>query len=208
MAGSGVRLIVSGKRPLRGRPRLLALLLTSLLVLPIAIPIGTAASTLQVASDDFGVIAALEDALQERDGSADAPDVEMMAMANITSIESKVRTVDQSDPLNEVDAGRTKVSLRNSTAPAPTHPRPYQMLMNQDTQPENFPDNLIDTLFELPDDFSDPLAIGINSYVLYLNYTSRFGGPQYEAWDYGSFTGDLFAFGEDFRPFETAIDID
>lgn len=208
MAASEVRLIVSGKRPLRGRPRLLAVLLTTLLLLPVAIPIGTAASTLQVASDDFGVIAALENALQERDGSADAPDVEVMAMANITSIESKVRAVDQSDPLNEIDSGRTKVSLRNTTAPAPTHPRPYQMLLNPDTQPENFPDNLIDTLFELPDDFSDPLAIGINSYVLYLNYTSRFGGPQYEAWDYGSFTGDLLAFGEDFRPFETAIDID
>ncbi|MCS5536631.1 MAG: hypothetical protein NZ770_00860, partial [Candidatus Poseidoniaceae archaeon] len=186
----------------------LAVLLITLFLLPIAIPIGTAASTLQVASDDFGVIAALENALQERDGSADAPDVEVMAMANITSIESKVRAVDQSDPLNEIDSGRTKVSLRNTTAPAPTHPRPYQMLLNPDTQPENFPDNLIDTLFELPDDFSDPLAIGINSYVLYLNYTSRFGGPQYEAWDYGSFTGDLLAFGEDFRPFETAIDID
>ena len=207
MEGSGVRLIVSGSRPLRGRGKHLALLLVLILLMPILTPFGGAASTLQVASDDFGVLAALDDALQDREGSADAPEVEVMALANITNMESKVRPITDADPLDEVDVGRSKVSLRNTTAPPVNHPRPYQMLMDSSTHPESFPDNLIDTLFELPDDFNDPLAIGLNSYVLYLNYTSR-TGHQHEAWDYGSFTGDIIAFGDDFRPFENAIDID
>ena len=202
-----MRLVVSGSRPLRGRGKHLALLLALVLLLPILTPFGGAASTLQVASDDFGVIAALDDALQNREGSADAPEVEVMALTNISNMESKIRPISSTDPLDGVEEGRSKISLRNSTAPPVNHPRPYQMLLDSSTHPESFPDNLIDTLFEIPDDFSDPLAIGLNSYVLYLNYTSR-TGHQREAWDYGSFTGDIIAFGEDFRPFENAIDID
>ena len=208
MTAPNVRLVVAGQRPLRGRTRQVALLFTIILLIPVVIPVGMAASTLQVASDDFGVLAALDSALQQRAGDADSPEIEVMAMANMSDVAANMRQINSNDPLSDVDEGRTKVSMRNTTAPAPDHPRPYQLLMDTETQPPGFPDNLIDTLFELPDDFDDPLAIGLNSYVLYLNYTSRFSGPQYEAWDYGSFTGDIIAFGDDFRPFENSMDID
>jgi len=208
MTVPNVRLVVAGQRPLRGRTRQVALLFVVILLIPVVLPVGMAASTLQVASDDFGVLAALNSALEQRAGDADSPEIGVMAMANMSDVEANMRQINSNDPLSEVEEGRTKVSMRNTTAPAPEHPKPYELLMDTETQPPGFPDNLIDTLFELPDDFDDPLAIGLNSYVLYLNYTSRFGGPQYEAWDYGSFTGDLIAFGDDFRPFVNSMDID
>ena len=48
---------------------------------------------------------------------------------------------------------------------------------------------------------------GINTYALYINFSSRDNGPQYEAWDYGTFTGELFV-DSDLVLFENYIDID
>ena len=74
-------------------------------------------------------------------------------------------------------------------------------------QKDGWPNNLLDTLFELPPSFSDPLAFGANTYSLYVNYTARNNGPQHEAWEYGTFTGDILSF-EGAGLFENAIDID
>ena len=126
MTAPNVRLVVAGQRPLRGRTRQVALLFVVILLIPVVSPVGMAASTLQVASDDFGVLAALDSALQQRAGDADSPEVEVMAMANMSDVEANMRQINSNDPLSEVDEGRTKVSMRNTTAPAPVHPTPYQ----------------------------------------------------------------------------------
>ena len=80
--------------------------------------------------------------------------------------------------------------------------------MDTSTQPEGWPNNLVQTLFSLESwDITDPLAVGINTYALYINFSSRNNGPQYEAWEYGTFTGELFV-GTDLVLFENYIDID
>ena len=81
------------------------------------------------------------------------------------------------------------------------------MCIRDSSHPEGWPNNLLDTLFELPPTITDPLAIGANTYSLYVNYTARNDGPQYEAWDYGTFTGDILSF-EGAGLFENAVDID
>jgi len=135
MTAPNVRLVVAGQRPLRGRTRQVALLFVVILLIPVVLPVGMAASTLQVASDDFGVLAALNSALEQRAGDADSPEIGVMAMANMRDVEASMRKINSNDPLSEVDEGRTKVSMRNTTAPAPDHPRPYQLLMDTETQP-------------------------------------------------------------------------
>ena len=42
---------------------------------------------------------------------------------------------------------------------------------------------------------------------MYINFSSRDNGPQYETWEYGTFTGELFV-GNNLVLFENYIDID
>jgi hypothetical protein len=54
---------------------------------------------------------------------------------------------------------------------------------------------------------TDPLAIGINTYAIYLNFSSKNDGPSYESWTSGTFTGDIQV-GADLNLFDNYIDID
>ena len=112
MTVPNVRLVVAGQRPLRGRTRQVALLFVVILLIPVVLPVGMAASTLQVASDDFGVLAALNSALEQRAGDADSPEIGVMAMANMSDVEANMRQINSNDPLSEVEEGRTKVSMK------------------------------------------------------------------------------------------------
>ncbi|DAC14555.1 MAG TPA: hypothetical protein D7H86_02700, partial [Candidatus Poseidoniales archaeon] len=80
------------------------------------------------------------------------------------------------------------------------------MLTNTSTQPPDWPDDLLDTLFSPPPSFDDPLAIGANTYALYLNFSSRNDGPSSEHWSYGTFTGELISINP--SPLMNRIDID
>ncbi|MEC8589814.1 MAG: hypothetical protein VXY35_06645, partial [Candidatus Thermoplasmatota archaeon] len=101
-----------------------------------------------------------------------------------------------------------QAELRDTSPFEPDHPRPYEVLLDTSTQPEGWPNNLVQTLFSLESwDITDPLAVGINTYALYINFSSRDNGPQYETWEYGTFTGELFV-GTDLVLFENYIDID
>lgn len=204
--GEHVRVLVAGLKPADTRPIRLGIIMMILFIAPTFSPLASAGS-LQVASDDFGVLSALDKVLNERAGAADDSDVGLMATGSLSGVEASLRDSGPSDPLEEVNTQMAKIALRDTSPPSPDHPRPYELLLNEDTQPPNFPSNLLDTLFGLPPDLSDPLAIGINSYVLYVNYSARGNGPQYEAWDSGTFTGDLITLSGS-TPFENSIDLD
>ena len=40
-------------------------------------------------------------------------------------------------------------------------------------------------------EITDPLAVGINTYAIYLNFGTKNDGPSYETWTSGTFTGDI-----------------
>ena len=76
------------------------------------------------------------------------------------------------------------------------------------THPEAWPYNLWETLFSIDNlGLDNILGIGINTYAIYVNFSSRNNGPSYEAWDQGTFTGELLV-GTDLVLFENYIDID
>ena len=76
------------------------------------------------------------------------------------------------------------------------------------THPEAWPYNLWETLFSIDNlGLDNLLGIGINTYAIYVNFSSRNNGPSYEAWDQGTFTGELLV-GTDLVLFENYIDID
>ena len=56
-------------------------------------------------------------------------------------------------------------------------------------------------------EITDPLAIGINTYAIYLNFSTKNDGPSYETWTSGTFTGDITV-GADLNLFDNYIDID
>ncbi|HIA39737.1 MAG TPA: hypothetical protein EYN88_02455, partial [Candidatus Poseidoniales archaeon] len=167
------------------------MLLTLLLLAPLASPLA-GADNLKVATSDFGVLGLLDEVLSLRGNAADGPEATLLATGVLSGVESSLRESSVSDPISEVNTQLTKVELRNSTAPLTDHPRPYDLLLDPETQPPGFPSNLVDTMFGIenwdPLGGGDLLAIGINSYVIYVNFTSRNNGPQYENWTVGTFT--------------------
>lgn len=204
--GEHIRVLVAGVKPADVRPMRLGVIMMILFIAPTFSPLASA-GTLQVASDDFGVLSALDKVLNERANAADDDEVGLMATGSLAGVEAGLRDSGSSDPLAEVNTQMAKIGLRDTTPPDPEHPRPYELLLDEDTQPPGFPTNLLDSLFGLPPDLSDPLAFGANSYVLYVNYSARGNGPQYEAWDSGTFTGDLITLSGS-TPFENRIDLD
>ncbi|MBP04846.1 MAG: hypothetical protein CMA72_08710 [Euryarchaeota archaeon] len=80
--------------------------------------------------------------------------------------------------------------------------------MDASTQPDGWPYNLFETLFSVSSlGLDNPLGIGINTYAVYVNFTSRDNGPSHEAWVEGTFTGELLV-GTDIVLFNNYIDID
>ena len=205
-----VRILYAGFAPRQTRPVRLGLVLVLLMLAPIAMPMA-GADNLKVATTDFGVLGLLDEVLSERGQAADGPEAELLATGALSGVEASLRPSDAGDPISAVNTQMSKVSLRDSAPPEPSHPRPYDLLLDPDTQPPGFPANLVDTMFGIdnwdPLAGGDLLAIGINSYVIYVNFTSRNNGPQYENWTIGTFTGNLLSF-TDFQPFENSIDLD
>ncbi len=209
-SSQSVRLVYAGFLPVKPRPIRLGLLLTLLLMAPLASPLA-GADSLKVATSDFGVLGLLHEVLSQRGNAADGPEATLLATGALTGVESSLRVSTATDPISQVNTQLTKVELRDSAAPEADHPRPYELLLDPETQPPGFPANLVDTMFGIenwdPLGGGDLLAIGINTYVIYVNFTSRNNGPQYENWTVGTFTGNLLSF-TDFQPFENRIDLD
>ena len=203
MSESGVRLLHRGvPQPLDSSK--VAIMLVIVMLLPIFSPVSADES---VGRDDFGVLEAMANALIEERDSGEDDIARNSAEGVLSALEARGREIADGDALLATDGVIGDITMRETEPLTPSHPRPYVYLTDPDSHPDGWPNNLLDTLFELPPGFNDPLAFGANTYSLYVNYTARNNGPQYEAWDYGTFTGDVLSF-EDTGLFENAIDLD
>ncbi len=203
MSSEGVRLLHRGvPSPIDSRK--VAILLVLVMILPILNPVS---ANDVAARNDFGVLEEMANALAEQRDSGEAELANTEAEAVLAALQSRGREIGNGDALLATDGHLGDIVMRDTSPLEPSHPRPYVYLVDPDSHPDGWPNNLLDTLFELPPDITDPLAFGINTYSVYVNYTARNDGPQHEAWEYGTFTGDIISF-EGAGLFENAIDID
>ncbi|RPG76557.1 MAG: hypothetical protein CBE08_002270 [Euryarchaeota archaeon TMED248] len=182
-----------------------AVFLVLLMFVSVAQPVTADSS---ISRDDFDVLDALMETLNMRKENGEAEIANSLAESALSAVDAAARPVGDDDPLTVANKFLDNVSMRDSSAYEVDHPRPYEFLMDRSTQPEGFPDNLFDTLFSTAAlGNGDILAIGINTYAVYVNFTSRNNGPSYEAWERGTFTGELIVDGQ-IALFDNYIDID
>ena len=205
MVESQPRLIRVGL-PQGSDPRRIAVAMVLLMFISLAQPVG---ADLSVSRNDFGVLDELDEILSKRTDNGEAIVAAQGAADALNAVDLAQRPVDSSDPLSQASGYLDSLELRDSSPFVADHPRPYEFLMDASTQPDGWPYNLFETLFSVESlGLTDPLAIGINTYAVYVNFTSRPGGPSHEAWVEGTFTGDILA-GTEFVPlFKNRIDID
>ena len=203
MVEQAIRLVRPGlHRPKRQR---LALFLVLVMLIPLFQPVQADVS---VEQDDFGLMEKLSDFMERQEMSDDILVATGSSTSSLGLVEAAKRESREGDPLNDSTQYLSDAQLRDTSPPAVDHPRPYEILLDTNTQPEGWPNNLVETLFSLESfSITDPLAVGINTYALYINFSSRDNGPQYETWEYGTFTGELFV-GNNLVLFENYIDID
>ena len=204
MDGGALRLVRPGL-PQSGDPRKSAIFLILLMLVSISYPVTADSS---ISRDDFDVIDALMETLQERTQGGE-PDVALnAAQGALSQVDANARGITGTDPLAVSNSFLDGITMRDSASFDPEHPRPYEFLMDASTQPDGFPNNLFETLFSVNNlGLDNILAIGINTYAVYVNFTSRDNGPSYEAWAQGTFTGELFVDGQ-LVLFANYIDID
>ena len=188
MVEEAIRLVRPGlHQPKRGR---LAAFLVVVLLVPIFQPVQ---ADISVERDDFGLMEKLSDLMELQESSDDAVIAAGSSASSLALVEAAKRESREGDPLNDATEYLSQAQLRDTSPSEPNHPRPYEILLDTNTQPEGWPNNLVQTLFSLDSwDITDPLAVGINTYALYINFSSRDNGPKYETWEYGTFTGELF----------------
>ena len=199
-----LRLVMPGL-PQSGDPRKPAIFLILLMLVAISNPVAADTS---ISRDDFDVIDALMETLADRTQGGE-PDVAInAAQGALAQVDANARGITETDPLAVSNSFLDNITMRDSSSFEPDHPRPYEFLMDASTQPEGFPNNLFETLFSVNNlDLNNILAIGINTYAVYVNFTSRDSGPSYEAWAQGTFTGELIVDGQ-LVLFANYIDID
>jgi len=204
MVESQPRLIRVGL-PQSSDPRRMAVAMVLLMFISLAQPVS---ADLSVSRNDFGILDELDDILSKRTENDEARFAALGAVAALNSVDLAQRPVDSSDPLSQANGYLDSMELRDSSPFVADHPRPYEFLLDASTQPEGWPYNLFETLFSVESlGLSDPLAIGINTYAVYVNFTSRDNGPSHEAWVTATFTGEIFV-GTDLTLFTNHIDID
>tara|TARA_B100000900_G_scaffold263254_2_gene224533 strand:- start:21968 stop:26647 length:4680 start_codon:yes stop_codon:yes gene_type:complete len=198
------RLLRAGLPQLRDN-RKSAVFLVLLMFVSVAQPVTADSS---ISRDDFDVLDALMETLNMREENGEAEIANSLAEGALSAVDAAARPVGEDDPLTVANKFLDNVSMRDSSPYEADHPRPYEFLMDRSTQPDGFPDNLFDTLFSTAAlGNGDILAIGINTYAVYVNFTSKNNGPSYEAWERGTFTGELIVNGQ-IALFDNYIDID
>ena len=191
--------------PQKRDPRRMAVFLVVLMFASIATPVE---ADLSVTRDDFGVLDALEETLNSRTDSGESELATQEALLALNAVDLNARPLNENDALSEASAYLDNVSLRDSSPFEVDHPRPYEFLIDTSTQPDGWPYNLFETLFSVNSlGLNNPLGIGINTYAIYVNFSSRHNGPSFEAWQNGTFTGELLV-GTDLVLFNNYIDID
>ena len=167
-------------KPLGGQR--LAIFLVLVMMTPLLQPVN---AEVGVGRDDFGVLEAMANALENQHDSGEDSIAKSSAEAILDALDSRGRLIGDGDALLATDGVLGDISMRETAPLEADHPRPYEYLIDPNTHPEDWPNDLVETLFSLPT-LSDPLAIGVNTYSLYVNYSARNNGPQYESWTYGT----------------------
>jgi len=167
-----------------------------------------AGADLSVSRNDFGVLDELDETLSKRTANGEAIVAAEGAADALNAVDLAQRPVDATDPLSQASSYLDSLELRDASPFEADHPRPYEFLMDASTQPDGWPYNLFETLFSVQSlGLDNILGIGINTYAVYVNFTSRDNGPSHEAWVEGTFTGELLV-GTDLVLFNNYIDID
>ncbi|MBT4070144.1 MAG: hypothetical protein HOL72_00280 [Euryarchaeota archaeon] len=199
------RLIRQGL-PQKADPRRMAIFLVLVMMSSIAVPVNADVS---IARDDFGVLDALVQTLADREQSGESVIAIQGADNSLAYVDAAARPTTSSDALSEADGYLDDVEMRDASPFETDHPKPYQFLIGEATHPDGWPYNLYDTLFSTEQFSSENLlGIGINTYAIYVNFSSKNNGPSYEAWDSGTFTGEIFTASGGLTLFENYIDVD
>ena len=199
------RLIRQGL-PQKADPRRAAIFLVLVMMSSIAVPVNADVS---VARDDFGVLDELAQTLADREQSGESFVAIQGADNSLAYVDAAARPITASDALSEADGYLEDVEMRDATPFEADHPKPYQFIIAEATHPDGWPYNLYDTLFSTEQlGLTNLLGIGINTYAIYVNFSSRNDGPSYEAWDSGTFTGEIFTASGNLALFENYIDVD
>ncbi|RJU82410.1 MAG: hypothetical protein DWC09_02170 [Candidatus Poseidoniales archaeon] len=191
--------------PQASDPRRMAVAMVILMFISMAQPAG---ADLSVSRNDFGVLDELDETLSKRTANGEAIVAAEGAADALNAVDLAQRPVDATDPLSQASSYLDSLELRDASPFEADHPRPYEFLMDASTQPDGWPYNLFETLFSVQSlGLDNILGIGINTYAVYVNFTSRDNGPSHEAWVEGTFTGELLV-GTDLVLFNNYIDID
>ena len=183
----------------------LAFLLVSVMLFSLVQPVS---ADISVARDDFGVLEALAETLADRANTGEEVVAIQGSQSSFALLDASKRPIQSGDALADAENYLDQVELRDTSPMEEDHPRPYDFLTDVATHPDAWPYNLWETLFSVDAlGLDNLLGFGINTYAVYVNFSSRNNGPSYEAWDSGTFTGELFV-GTDFVLFENYIDID
>ena len=199
------RLIRQGL-PQKADPRRMSIFLVLVMMSSIAVP---ANADVSVATDDFGILDALTQTLADREQSGESFIAVQGADNSLAYVDAAARPITTGDALSEADSYLNDIEMRDSTPFETDHPRPYQFLIGEATHPDGWPYNLFNTLFSTEQfGLDNLLGVGINTYAIYVNYSSRNDGPSHEAWDSGTFTGEIFTASGGLTLFENYIDVD
>ena len=106
----------------------------------------------------------MAEALTEQRDSGEDELAHDSAEGILSALEARGREIGDGDALLATDGVIGDISMRETDPLEPSHPRPYVYLTDPNSHPDGWPNNLLDTLFELPPSFNDPLAIGANTY--------------------------------------------
>ncbi len=199
------RLIRQGL-PQKADPRRMSIFLVLVMMSSIAVP---ANADVSVATDDFGILDALTQTLADREQSGESFIAVQGADNSLAYVDAAARPITTGDALSEADSYLNDIEMRDSTPFEADHPKPYQFLIGEATHPDGWPYNLFETLFSTEQfGLDNLLGVGINTYAIYVNYSSRNDGPSHEAWDSGTFTGEIFTASGGLTLFENYIDVD
>ena len=204
MDEAALRVVRAGVAQPRRRARL-AVMLVSVMLLSMMQPVS---GNVAVARDDFGVLEAFAATLADRAEESESLVALQGAQSSFALVDASKREVRPGDALADAESYLEQVELRDTTPLELDHPRPYEFLIDVSTTPEGWPFNIWQTLFSVEAlGLDNLLGFGVNTYAIYVNFSARNNGPSYEAWQSGTFTGELLV-GTNLVLFENYIDID
>ena len=147
-----------------------AVVLLLLFLIPIVQPVTTA----EVATDDFGILDALDELLEDRSVSSSDLIAEEMASSTLSSVNAAARDVREGDAIVEAERFLDGLEVRDSTPlNRTTHAPTNSCWMLKTTAGRPSGQLVPDLVFRGELGNHRPLAIGINTYAIYLNFSTR-----------------------------------